>query len=126
MSNLKKYAKYIIWLVAFAIFTNFLIFVGFNVNYKKIELRENPSDQIVIDKAEATKSQCRVYGKIINKEINNLNDKYIKISAYNAEGKNVATEYLEVKDLKSNEEKPFRASFKAKEATSYEINIVNK
>ena len=125
MSNLKKYAKYIILLAAFALFTNFLIFVGLNSNYKKIELRESLSDQIVVDKAEATRSQCRVYGKIINNEINNINDKYIKISAYNANGKNVATKLLKIENLKLNEEKKFQASFEAKEVTSYEINIVD-
>ncbi len=126
MSKLKKYAKYIIWLVAFYLFTNFLIFVGFNANYKKINLREGVSDQIIIDKAEASKTQCRVYGKVKNIENNNINGKYIKISTYNDQGINVATEYFKIENLNSNEEKPFRVSFNAKEVKSYEINIVNK
>ena len=122
MANLKKYAKYIIWIVAFYFFTSFLIFVGFNANYKSIAVKEVP-EQISVERAEATKSQGRIYGIVNNK--NNLNGKYIKITIYNSSNQEVATEYLKISDLKADEQKKFKAVFSADDAKSCEINIVD-
>lgn len=124
MKELRKYAKYVLWIVLFLIFTNFLIFVGFNTDYKKITPRENLPEQISIDKAEATDSNGRIYGKIKNIESNNLNGKYIKILIFNEKNENIDTEYLYIEDLKVNEEKSFQSTFTAKNAKSFEINIV--
>ena len=122
MSNLKKYAKYVLWVVAFYFFTNFLIFVGFNANYKSINVKEKP-EQISVERAEATKSEGRIYGIIKNK--NNLNGKYIKVSIYNSNNQEVATEYLKIENLKPEEEKKFKALFTANDAKTCELNIVD-
>ena len=126
MSQLKKYAKYIIWIVAFYIFTNLLIFIGFNATYHKIDLKADLPEQISIDRAEATKSQGRVYGHLKSTDSSELNGKFIKISVYNSNNENIATEYLKIENLESNKETLFKGTFTAKEATSYEISIVDK
>ena len=126
MKNLKKYAKYVIWLIAFTFFTNFLIFIGFNGNYKSIALKKNVSEQIIIDKAESAKSRVRIYGKVKNTETSNLNGKYLEVKAYNDNDKLVTTEYLKIENLKLNEEKDFQIKFSAKDIKKYEINIIKK
>ena len=122
MKELKKYAKYVLWLVLFYFLTNFLIFVGFNANYKSINVKEVPS-QVKIQKAEATKSQVRVYGTVKNQD--NLNGKFIKLSVYNADNEEIATEHLKIENLKSDEEKNFRFTSTANGVTSCEVNIVD-
>jgi len=125
MSTLKRFGKYILWIIGVYLLTNLLIFIGFNSNYKNIELREEAPSQITIDKAEATKDQGRVYGKVKNSSENNLNGKYIKITVYNSNNENIATEYLKIENLDNDMEKAFRSTFNANDAKSYEINIVD-
>ena len=64
MGTLKTFLKYILWIIAFYLFTSFLIFVGFNASYKNIESKQDLPKQITIDKAEATKNQGRIYGYV--------------------------------------------------------------
>ena len=124
MKELKKYAKYIIWIIAGYFLTNFLIFVGFNASYKSIELRGNLPQQISIEKAEANKVQGRIYGYVQNTSENDLNGKYIKITAYNSVGENIKTEYLKIDNLESDNKKLFRSAFTADDVKSYEIDVV--
>lgn len=125
MKALKKYAKYILIVVGIYLLTSFLIFIGFNSNYKKIELKNELPEQISIEKAEASKKEGRIYGYVKNMEESNLNGKYIKVSIYNSGNENIATEYLKIDDLKSSQDKLFKATFVADNAKSYEINIVD-
>ena len=125
MKGLKKYIKYVIWVVLFYFFTQFLIFVGLNSNYKSVEIREISSNQIEIDKAEASKSQFRVYGKVKNNEENNLNGKFIKLTVYDSNNKEIKTEYLQIQSLDKNQEKNFEFNFNAKDVKSYDITITD-
>lgn len=125
MDNLKKYAKYIILIIAGFLLTDFLIFIGFNANYSKITLKANVPAQISINKAESNKSQVRIYGHVHNSDENNINGKYIKISVYNAENENIATQYLKIDDVEYGSNKLFKFNFSADEAASYEIDIVD-
>lgn len=123
MSNLKKYLKYIIWIIAGYLFTNFLIFVGFNLNYKNMDLVGNLPDQISIEKAESTRSQGRIYGYVQNSEENNLNNKYIKITIYDSNNEKIETDILSINNLENDEKKLFKSIFRVNDAKSYEISI---
>lgn len=123
MGTLKTFLKYILWIIAFYLFTSFLIFVGFNASYKNIESKQDLPKQITIDKAEATKNQGRVYGYVQNNEQNNLNGKYIKISIFNSADENITTQYLKIENLGANEKKMFRATYTAEKSKYYEIEI---
>ena len=125
MTDLKKDIKIVLLVVGGYILTNFLIFVGFNANYKAIELKSELPSVIKIEKAEATKVQGRVYGKISNTEENDLNGKYIKVVVFNDKNENIATEYLKIENLQKDEEKLFKATFNAEKAMSYTIDIVD-
>ena len=120
MKKLKKYAKYVIWIALFYIFSSFLIFVGLNSGYKSIEVKEVPS-QISLEKAEATKSQVRVYGTVKNDS--SLNGKNIEIKVYDVLNNMIATEKLKIENLKADEEKKFISRFSAENAKYCEINI---
>lgn len=125
MKTLKKYLKYVLWVVGIYILTAVLIFIGFNANYKPLKQRESLPEIISIDKAEATKSQGRIYGHIKNTPENDLNGKYIKISIYNSNNENIETQYLKIENLEPNTEKLFKGTFIAENAKSYEINVVD-
>lgn len=124
MTDLKKDIKIVLLVVGGYILTNFLIFVGFNANYKAIELKHELPNVISIEKAEATKVQGRVYGKIRNMQETDINGKFIKVEIFNDKNENIATEFLKIENVQKNEEKLFRATFNAEKAKSYTISIV--
>ena len=125
MSDLKKDAKIVLLVVVGFLLSGFLIFVGLNSNYKPIRLSQELPQQITIEKAEANKDQGRVYGYVQNSNESNLNGKYLKISVYNSKDEIIATEYLKIENLQSNEKKLFRSNFNAKNAKSFDINIID-
>ena len=126
MTDLKKDIKIVLLVIGGFLLTSFLIFVGFNVNYKPIELKSELPNVITIEKAEATKVQARVYGRIRNTEENDFNGKYIKVSLFNANNENISTEYLKIENLGKDENKLFRATFNAEKAKSYSVDLVEK
>ena len=99
MTDLKKDIKIVLLVIGGYLLTSFLIFVGFNANYKAIELKSELPSAITIEKAEATKVQGRVYGRIRNAGENDLNGRYIKVSIFNSNNENIATEYLKIENL---------------------------
>ena len=125
MSTLKQFAKYILLIVGIYLLTSVLIFIGFNVNYSDITLKEDLPEQISIEKAEATKSDGRIYGYISNSEENNVNDKYIQISVYSSDDELLTTEYLKIDSVSYGEKKLFKFTFTVDNASSYSINIVD-
>ena len=126
MTDLNKDIKIVLLVIGGFLLTSFLIFVGFNVNYKPIELKSELPNVITIEKAEATKVQARVYGRIRNTEENDFNGKYIKVSLFNANNENISTEYLKIENLGKDENKLFRATFNAEKAKSYTVDLVEK
>ena len=126
MTDLNKDIKIVLLVIGGFLLTGFLIFVGFNVNYKPIELKSELPNVITIEKAEATKVQARVYGRIRNTEENDFNGKYIKVSLFNANNENISTEYLKIENLGKDENKLFRATFNVEKAKSYIVDIVDK
>lgn len=124
MTDLNKDIKIVLLVVGGFLLTSFLIFVGFNVNYKPIELKSELPSVITIEKAEATKVQARVYGRIKNTEENDFNGKYIKVSAVNSNNETIATKFLKIENLKEDENKLFKATFNAKNVRGYTIDLV--
>ena len=125
MTDLNKDIKIVLLVIGGFLLTGFLIFVGFNVNYKPIELKSELPNVITIEKAEATKVQARVYGRIRNTEENDFNGKYIKVSLFNANNESISTEYLKIENLGKDENKLFRATFNAEKAKSYSVDLVD-
>ena len=125
MTDLNKDIKIVLLVVGGFLLTSFLIFIGFNVNYKPIELKSELPNVITIEKAEATKVQARVYGRIRNTEESDFNGKYIKVSLFNANNENISTEYLKIENLGKDENKLFRATFNVEKAKSYTVDLVD-
>lgn len=126
MSTVKKFAKYVIWIILFWILSDILIYYGLNSTYKDIENKGDNISNVTVSEAEATKVNGRIIGKITNTEESNLNGKYLKINLYAESGNLLATEYVDVGNLRTNEVKSFESYFKMQDVKSYDINIVDK
>ena len=126
MSTLKQFAKYIIWIILFWILSDILIYYGLNSTYKDIENKGDNISQVTLSAAEATKVNGRIIGKITNTEESDLSGKYLKINLYAESGNLLATEYVEIGNLRANEVKSFESYFKMQDVKSYDINIVDE
>lgn len=123
MDKVKKYILYIVLLVAFALFSNLLIAVGLNANYKDIERKQDNLSQIEIFQAEATKVNGRIRGIINNKE-KKIEEKYLKLEFFSARDVNMGSKYIEIDP--NQEEMPFEAFFKLNNVSSYKVSLVNE
>ena len=126
MSTVKKFAKYVIWIILFWILSDILIYYGLNSTYKDIENKGDNISQVTVSAAEATKVNGRILGKISNTEETDLSGKYLKINLYAESGNLLATEYVEIGKLRANEVKSFESYFKMQDVKSYDINIVDE
>ena len=126
MSTVKKFAKYVIWIILFWILSDILIYYGLNSTYKDIENKGDNISNVTVSEAEATKVNGRIIGKITNTEESNLNGKYLKINLYAESGNLLATEYVEVGNLRANEVKSFESYFKMQDVKSYGIAVVDQ
>lgn len=126
MDTLKKFAKYVIWIVLFFFFSNILIFVGLNANYDNIKSSGNTPSQVQIEEAEATLVNGRIKGKIINDGEEDLNGKYMKVDLYSPRNVLLGTNYLAINDLNKGDTDDFELFFKAKDVDHYGISFVDK
>lgn len=126
MSVLKKFAKYVTWIVLFWILSDILIYYGINSTYKDINLKGEVQSQISIKDAEATKVNGRIYGTVVNRVENDLSGKYLKVDLYAHSGNLLGTNYLNVGDLRENETKNFETYFKIQDVKAYSVSITDE
>ena len=125
MDRVKTLLKYVIWVLAFIILSEFLINVGLNSTYRKISRKDN-IEQVNIYQAEATLVNGRIRGTITNSEPEELNGKYVRIDFYSKRDVFLGRRYIEVKDLAQNGTMSFEVFFKLQEVGSYEVVIADK
>ena len=125
MDRLKTFGKYILIVLVIFAFSQFLIFIGLNVNYKDIILNSDLPDQIQILKAETKSDQGRIYGEISNSEDNNLNGKYIKTEILDENFEKLDIQYLRIDGAEFNKQTMFKFFFRVEGAKYYNIYIVD-
>ena len=123
MDRMKTFAKYAIWVILFWILSDILIYYGINTTYKTISRRNEISNQIAINDAEATKVNGRIKGAVTNAEENNISGKYIKIDLYSERGNVLGTKYLDIGNLEPNQTTQFETYFKIQDVKSYDVTI---
>jgi len=123
MDRVKTFAKYAIWLILFWILSDILIYLGINSTYKNVEQRGETPNGIEIVQMEATTINGRAKIKVNDTA---LSGKFVKVDLYSSTGINLATQYLELGDIKENESKEIESYFKISEVKSYEITVVDE
>ncbi len=123
MDRMKTFAKYAIWVILFWILSDILIYYGINTTYKAISRRNEISNQIAINDAEATKVNGKIKGTVTSTEENNISGKYIKIDLYSERGNVLGTKYLDIGNLEPNQTTQFETYFKIQDVKSYDVTI---
>lgn len=125
MGRLKTFRKYIIWIVAFYLFSMLITYVGLNSTYKDIKTSNELADQVKVDIAQATKVNGRIYGEVTSSEENNLNGKYIKVKIYDKKGELRGEKFLKIENTEINVPKKFMVYFTSENIESYSVDIVD-
>ena len=121
MSTMKRFAKYLLWIVLFWILSDILIYVGINSTYKNMEKRGMLPEGISVIQMQSTKVNGRMKIEITSED---LSGKYLKIDLYSASGNVLGTQYLEIGNVKTS--KTLETYFQISDIKSYEITVVDE
>ena len=125
MNRLKTILLYSVGLVAFIIFSNFLINVNLESSYQKLGRKDNLS-QVSIYQAEATIVNGRIKGTIENPEEKPLNAKYLRFDFYSPRDVLMGTKYIDVSDLEVNQKQDLEMYFKLENVDYFNISLTNE
>ena len=125
MDKIKKYAMYFVLVIAFFIFSDFLIYVGLNSCYRDIE-RQNSVEEVSIYQAEATKVNGRIRGLIQNPNGEDLNGKYVEVDLYSKRNVFLGKKYIQINNLQQRDTQSFELLFKMEDVSSYNVSIVDE
>ena len=120
MDRIKTFLKYALWVIAFAIFSEFIINVGLNSSYKKIE-RKDETPQVQIYQAEATLVNGRINGTI---DTSSTNQQYVKIDLFSKRGTFLGKKYIQLQKAQSKQD--FNIYFELHDVESYQISLVDE
>lgn len=123
MDRLKTFAKYALWIILFWILSDILIYLGINSTYKDIEQKGETPAGIEVVQMQATTVNGRTKLKIDDAS---LSGKFVKVDLYSSTGVNLGTQYLEIGEIKENENKEIDTYFKISEVRSYEVTVAEE
>ncbi len=125
MKRMGTLLKYVLWIVAFWILSDFLINVGINSTYKPIDCI-NKDSQIEVYQAEATLVGGRVKGVIHNTEQNDISNKFIKLQLFSSRDVELGTRYIEIGNVEPNGISPIELYYKIDNVKYYTMEIVDE
>ena len=125
MDTVKRFLKYVVFIILFFIFSNLLINVNLQARYKTIE-RKDDLTQVSIYQAEATAINGHIKGTIFNDENSKIENNYLKIDLYSDRDILLGSRYIDVSNLRDNETRNFEAYFKIQNVKYYEMSFVDE
>lgn len=125
MSRMKTFLIYLLILVGFFVLSDFLINVSLNASYTTIGRKDNLG-QVVMYQAEATKVNVRLKGTIKNTSDNPINKKYARFDIYSNRDNIIGTKYVDISDMKENEEREIKIYAKLEDASYYEVSFTDE
>ena len=125
MDRMKTLAKYVIWLVLFYIFSNFMIYLNIESTYQNIGRKDN-LPQVTVYQAQATKVNGRIKGSIYNSEANKITNKYLRIDLYSERDVFLGSKYVDVSTMRDSETRNFEEYFKVQDVDYYEMKFVDE
>lgn len=123
--QIKNLIKWIIIIIAFYIFSNFLINVGLNSNYKDMK-RTDSNQDISIYQAQVTKVNGRIRGIIQTENNEGLNGKYVKFEFFSKRNKLLGEKYIQINTNQENGVQPIELYFKLQDVDYYNISIADE
>ena len=125
MDRMKTFAKYVIWLVLFYIFSNLMIYLNIESTYQNIGRKDN-LPQVTVYQAQATKVNGRIKGSIYNSEAHKITNKYLRIDLYSERDVFLGSKYIDVSTMRDSETRNFEEYYKVQDVDYYEMKFVDE
>ena len=125
MDRMKTFLKYILAIIIFFFFSNFLIYMSLETTYQNIGRKDN-LQQVTIYQAQATKVNGRIKGTIYNDANNKITDRYLKIDLYSERGNLLGTKYIDLLGIRENDTRNLEVYFKIQDVDYYEISFTEE
>lgn len=125
MDRMKTFLKYILAIVIFFFFSNFLIYMNLETTYQNIG-RKDTLEQVTIYQAQATKVNGRIKGTIYNDVNHKINDRYLKIDLYSENGNLLGTKYVDLLGIRENETRELELYFKVQDVDYYGMSFTEE
>lgn len=125
MSRIKTFLKYAIWLIAFYIFSNIMIYFNLETTYQNIGRKDN-LPQVAIYQAQATKINGRIKGTVYNNSENKITSKYLRVDLYSARDILLGSKYIDVSTMRENETRNMEIYFKVQDVEYYEMKFTDE
>lgn len=125
MDRMKTLLKYALWVIAFYIFSNLMIYLNIETTYQDIGRKDN-LQQITVYQAQATKINGRIKGKIYNSVENKITGNYLRIDLYSERDNLLGSKYIDVSNMRDDETRKFEIYFKVQDVDHYEIKFTDE
>lgn len=126
MDRLKTFAIYVLILIVFFVFSNFLINVGLNSSYANITSKGEIPEQVHITTAQATLINGRIFGTITNSGTENISGEYLEIDFYSERDNFLGRTYIQINNLNQDETQDIELHFKLQNVDYYTVSITNE
>ena len=125
MDTMKKFLKYALFVLAFFIFSDIMIYLNIETTYQNIGRKDNVT-QVSIYQAQATKVNGRIKGNIYNNSENKINSTYLRVDLYSERNNLLGSKYIDISNLREDETRNFEIYFKVQDVEYYEIKFTNE
>lgn len=127
MDKMKKYFTFLIILILFYLFSNFIAYEALKTSLVPIENYsiECESPQINIEDACSSKVNGYVKGTVKNNTDSIIENKYIKVNFISKAGNVILSKYAEISKLNPGDEQEFKINFNAENITSFSADVVD-
>ncbi len=125
MDRLNTFKKYVVWLIAFYLFSMLVSYIGLNARYNSIDSTGEVPGGIKIDLAQATSVNGRIFGEVTSTEGNELEGKYLKIDIFSKSNDLIGTKFLKLENINLDEPKKFAVYFQVENVKKYAINVID-
>ena len=127
MNRMLTFTKYLLAVVVFYFFVDYMCFVGINTTYKEIKnyTIEIAEPKVQINEAKVTTINGYIKGNIENNTNDTINEKYLKINLLADNGVNLGEKFVEINKLEKNEKMDFDMRFNIQNVKNFRISIVD-
>lgn len=125
MERVKQITFYLVVIIVFAIFSNYMIKIGLKNTYHTISGTVKISTpKITMSEVKTTDVNGYAKGEIENNLGEDIDKIYIKIDLYSKRDVNLGTEYIEISNLKAGKTRKFEIDYRYSKVDHYEITCV--
>lgn len=130
MDKMKKFALYLLLLIAFYLFSNFMINAFLKVSYSDMHgySINIEAEKLFVDISEAKSSKRNGYinGMLKNNSNVNIENKYLKVTMLSRRNVSMGEKYVKIDKIEPGEVRKFEVKFDYDNVKTFKIDLVDE